>query len=300
MKKWSNFTTILLFHYLFPSGILNSTNFFNYKTPDSLFFFNLDTFNLLIKSDKSNLKYLNDIEKYLYFNSTNDENKIFLIYKKIYIHLSLNTSYFAASELKRLRSNFYNLNKLHLYYYNMSLIYYLMKKFDLSLHYLDSTKSHNYNKIENKVLLLKALVYLELFEYENSKNCLIEILDKNLCQKNNVKLRIKVDSVYKNIRKKNLKKARILSFIIPGSGYAYLNHPAAFFISFSLFGSSMVYFVFNIIHKCYFTISTINLFLIKTSYLSGINGLNTTYSEKHLKKLENTNKNIKKFILNNF
>ncbi len=203
---------------------------------------------------------------------------------------------FTIVNYTRLRNILSKHNALNYYYYNCSLLLYLNNNYNLSINYLDSIKDNSSNDLLFKRNTLYALNFNELFKYDDAKKCLynnISIIKDSL---KSIQYKKYIDSIYDGISLKSIKKARILSYLIPGTGYVYLNEPSNFFITFALVGLSSSFLIYNIIHKCFVTASTVGLFFIKTSYFSGLNGLENSYS-KYLIKYKKLNVSISNKLL---
>lgn len=196
----------------------------------------------------------------------------------------------------RIRNIFKEHNALNYYYYNCSLLLYLNNNYSLSIHYLDSINDNLSKKILFKRNTLYALNYNEIFKYDIAKKYLYNNLALLMDTVKSTHYKKYIDSIYDGISLKSLKKARILSYLIPGSGYLYLHETSNFIVSITLFGISSSFLIYNIIHKCFATASTAGLFLLKTSYFSGINGLEDSYS-KYLIKYKKLNKSISNELL---
>jgi tetratricopeptide (TPR) repeat protein len=268
------------------------------QSNDSLDFlnFNADTLEI-VKSNFHTINYfLNSIEKKI-FNINPDELKsiVNLVYKKIYGLILVQDFQEAIRNLQKIKYIFKYYNKSDIYYYNISLLYYNDNYPQNALIMLDSVRTNDSSLIF-KINVLKALCYNELYKFKESKSILYKNKDffSDTLKKNSYKHVI--DSLYQTFNVKSLKKARIFSFLFPGSGYLYLKKFDYFLTSFILFSVSGFYIYFNLLYQCYIATGTVGLFLLKTSYFSGINGLENVYKNKHLKKIYQMNSDITKIV----
>lgn len=264
--------------------------------PTTLYEFSIDSLISLNNQPFDSLNIFNKIEKDIYLKCDNDTCFINLIHKKIYYLLITKKKPFTILNYTRIRNILIKNNALNYYYYNCSLLSYINKNYHLSIQYLDSMNINLTKNISLKRNTLYALNYNEIFKYDEAKNYLyknIHIMEDTI---KSIHFKKYVDSIYDGISLKSIKKARILSYLIPGSGYLYLDEPSDFFVTFTLIGLSSSFIVYNILHKCFLTTSTVGLFLLKTSYFSGLNGLENSYS-KYLMKYKIINSSISNKLL---
>jgi len=270
----------------------------SYLNFDSVIFYSQNSYSV-------NENILNTCEKRIFFGYQNPDTFLIVsnLYTKTYVFLALKNIPYALANYARLRPMLRTTNNLNVFFYNLSLLMFLNENPLTAKQFLDSItiKEPTDNpSLFFKYHLLNAFCFFEMNQPKLFKEELLTCINSDtlLSQESKIKWKYTIDSLINTFRyPKNLKKAKILSFLFPGAGYLYLNKASYFVTSFLLFSLSAAFIYYNIIWKCYFVSLTAGVFFIKTSYFSGINGLYDVYHEKVVTKQKNQNKRIYSFIL---
>lgn len=82
---------------------------------------------------------------------------------------------------------------------------------------------------------------------------------------------------------KSIRKARLLSILLPPSGLFYAGKPGKAFTNLGLQAAAAGYLAFNIITQSYFTAATFNFHLVRLFYTGGVNQTNALVKEYNQK-----------------
>lgn len=82
-----------------------------------------------------------------------------------------------------------------------------------------------------------------------------------------------------SIHLKSVRKARLLSILLPPSGLFYAGKPGKAFTNLGLQLAAAGYLTFNIVTQSYFTAATFNLHLVRLFYTGGVNQTNALVKE---------------------
>lgn len=291
---------LCLFQFLGISHFLISSDIktFSFLSFDSVFFYSKNSFSV-------NENILNTCEKKIFSAHQNPDTFLIInkIYTKTYIFLALKNIPYAITNFARIRPFLKETNHLNIFFYNLSFLMFLNKNPLTAKQFLDSIKikeSLDIPSFSFKYHLLNAFCYLEISQPKRFKEELLKCIDSDslLSEESKNKWKHTIDSLVNTLKcPKSLKKAKLLSFLFPGSGYLYLKNVSYFVTSFLLFSLSASFVYLNVISKCYFVSLTAGVFLIKTSYFSGVNGLYDLYYEKVINQQKDQNKRIYFYIL---
>ncbi len=233
-------------------------------------------------------------EKYIFENSNNDSLVANAILKKVNCYKSLQRYDLIYPLLYRTNKFKLNDSLIAIIHFEKALGCYLDHKFELAKESILPLLNMNTEpELDRASVILYSLTLNELNKWEESKINLLNYINRapNISNETRDSLINEINTDYskENIPKlKNLKKARLYSFIFPGAGQVYTGHAGRGLITLSLIAGSLVFSYANLIRELYLA-SAAGAYLVYTFYIGNINQLHA--------QVANTNKD-KKFVAN--
>lgn len=238
-------------------------------------------------------------EQIIFENPGNEALKANALLKKSYCYKAENQYFLIDNLLKRCDINKLNDSlKIHILF-DQAFACYMSENFQqakeriLPLLNLNTTP-----ETEKATVFLYSLILNELMSCEESKNNLISYLKRAEVKNENIRdsLIQEVNTMYhkKNIPKiKKAKTARILSFILPGSGQAYAGKTGKGIVSLSLVALSGTFVYFNLVDQIYSS-TAVGVYLFSYFYTGNVNQTRDMVKKRNSKK-----KNIANSFLRN-
>lgn len=157
-------------------------------------------------------------------------------------------------------------------------------------------------EIDKASIFLYSLILNELDGWEESKNNLVSYLKRAELKDENLREALikGVISIYqkKNIPKlKKIKTARIMSFILPGSGQTYGGKVGKGIISLSLVTLSGAFVYFNFVDQIYSS-SAVGVYLFSFFYTGNVNQTIDIVKNRNYKKKNKANNYLKNQLVN--
>jgi TM2 domain-containing membrane protein YozV len=241
------------------------------------------------------------------FDHQNDETiKAQALLKKSYCYKSEGKYSLIDNLLKRCDVNKLNDSIKALILFEQAFACYMDEKFELAKERILPVLNLNATpEMDKASVLLYSLILNELNCWEESKNNLVSFIKRTDIKDETLRdsLIQEVNTMYqkKNIpHLKKVKTARLMSFIIPGSGQMYAGQPGKGLISLSLVALSSTFIYFNIVDQIY-TSSAMGVYLFSFFYTGNVNQTHDMVKKRNNTKKNTTNTYLRKQItgLNN-
>ncbi len=179
-------------------------------------------------------------------------------------------------------------------YFEQSLSAFNAGNFNIARKTIEPLLSLNTNReMDLASVFLCSLILDELGEWAISKNNLISYLNRDTTISQSLK-----DSLKNNIsliynpdlypRLKKIKKARLLSMILPGSGQLYSGKPWKGVVAFGLVALSGAYVYYDIVSELYLA-AAVGFYLGETFYVGNVNQVNAIIIKRNQHKIDHFN-----------
>ncbi|HWY37239.1 MAG TPA: hypothetical protein VNY73_01680 [Bacteroidia bacterium] len=230
------------------------------------------------------------------FLSRNDSIQNFYLLKKAVCQKLLGTFNSEERTLARINVSKCTDSVTCVVYYERALCNYMLANFTKANDLLERAFSLPVSTAEyDACLLLHGFVLNELYKYEAAKNKFTAYY-KTGRNSESLKAVSFIDSIYatKNIpHLKSLKKARRMSFFLPGAGLFYAKKPGRAITNITLLLGSATFTGYNIFIGNYITAAIAGVYFMKYFYTGGINQLNDEIPRYNYRKTRTFNDSVK-------
>jgi TM2 domain-containing membrane protein YozV len=238
-------------------------------------------------------------EKYIYDNFNNDTLVASTLLKKVNCYKSQQRYDLIYPLLTRTNKLQLTDSLIAIIQFEKALGCYLDHKFELAKESILPVLNMNTGiELDRAAVFLYCLTLNELGKWEESKLSLLSYINRvptiSAELKDSLISEINMDYNKDRIPKlKNLKKARLYSFIFPGAGQVYTGNAGRGLITFSLIAGAFVFSYVNLIHELYFA-SAAGAYLVYTFYIGNINQLHSQVSNTNSYKKSEANTTLKR------